>query len=111
MLRLTHHCLCNHAYVISLSGAYRILRYFRSPDYAYSRPIDHLYKDLVQMHFIKSFSVYPPVSIQTKANVSDIVGIVETDWKKKEGLVESTLERIASYKNKNVTESLQEKET
>lgn len=99
MLRRSHHTLCNHAYAVSLSGATKILRYFRSPDYAYSRPVDHAYKDLVQMHRLKSFSVYPAVSIQTKAGISDIVGGIELVWKKKEGLVDSTLERIELYKN------------
>jgi hypothetical protein len=51
------------------------------------------------MHRLKSFSVYPAVSIQTKAGISDIVGGIELVWKKKEGLFDSTLERIELYKN------------
>jgi hypothetical protein len=99
MLRKTYHTLCNHAYAISLKGATKILRYFRSPDYAFSRPIDHGYKDLIQMHMLKSFSVYPAVAVQTKAGISDIVGGIETVWKAKEGLVDSTLERIELFRN------------
>lgn len=99
MFRLTFHTLCNHAYAVSLAGATKILRYFRSPDYAFSRPVDHAYKDLIQMHFLKSISVYPAVAIQTKAGISDIVGGIETGWKSKEGLVDSTLERVEMYRN------------
>ena len=51
------------------------------------------------MHFLNSYSVYPPVAVQTKAGISDIVNSIETVWKKKEGLVDSTLERIEIYKN------------
>jgi len=99
MLRKSFHTLCNHAYVVSLAGATKMLRYFRSPDYAYSRPVDHGYKDLIQMHKLVSVSVYPPVAVQTKTGLSDIVGTIETTWKRKEGLVDSTLERVELYKN------------
>lgn len=98
MLHPTFHNLCNHAYVLSLRGALKSLRYFRSPDYAYSRPVDHGFKDLIQQHRLKSFSVYPAVSVQTKAGMSDIVNAIETGWKASEGLVDSTLERIELMK-------------
>src|SRR3984885_12698834 len=45
-IRPTRHTLCLHGYAVSLRGAHKILRYFRSPDYAYSRPVDHAMKDL-----------------------------------------------------------------
>ena len=99
MLRKTFHTLCSHAYALSLRGATKVLRHFRSPDYAYSRPVDHGMNDLIQMHFLNSYSFYPPVAVQTKAGISDITNTIEADWKKKEGLVDSTLERIEMYKN------------
>jgi len=99
LLRPTKHTLCTHGYAVSLRGATRLLRYLRSPDYAFSRPIDHAIKDLYQMHDIKSYSIYPPVVVQTKSDVSDITGTVETHWKVKEALVDSTVERLAMLKS------------
>jgi GR25 family glycosyltransferase involved in LPS biosynthesis len=97
MLHETFHTLCTHGYAVSLKGATKILRYLRSPDYALSKPIDHALKDLVQMHKIKSWSVFPPVVVQTKSDISDIVNGLDLAWKEKshEALVDSTLDRIA----------------
>ncbi|KZT38753.1 hypothetical protein SISSUDRAFT_1046494 [Sistotremastrum suecicum HHB10207 ss-3] len=96
-LRLMHHTLCTHAYAVSRRGAMQLIRHLRSPDIAYSRPIDHAMKDLAQMHRVKTLSVYPQVVIQTKDGKSDIVGNRNNDWK--EQLVDSTLERIRLLSN------------
>jgi len=94
LIHPTKHALCTHGYAISQRGAVKLLRFLRSPDYAYSRPIDHAIKDLWRMALIKSYSVYPPVVIQTKNDVSDITGAVEKQWSVHEALVDSTLERL-----------------
>lgn len=101
MIHDTWHPLCTHAYAVSLRGASKILRYLRSPDFAYGAPIDEALKDLIQMHRIKSWSVYPPVVIQTKKDLSEIEGASDNNanWSPREGLVDSTLGRIALWQN------------
>ncbi|KAJ4489886.1 hypothetical protein J3R30DRAFT_3214308, partial [Lentinula aciculospora] len=96
-LRRTQHALCLHAHAISLRGAYKLARFLRSPDYAYSRPVDHLIKDLVQMHYLESYTFVPALVVQTKEEESQIkVGQMNSAWKDMSGewLVDSTKERI-----------------
>ncbi|EIW77938.1 hypothetical protein CONPUDRAFT_139047 [Coniophora puteana RWD-64-598 SS2] len=100
--RQTYHALCLHGYALSRKGARRLLTLLRSADYAYSRPVDHAVKDLVQMHMMQSYSAYPPLVVQRKEDRSDIVGAVPEDfareWKAVEGdLADSTVERIRAY--------------
>ncbi|KAJ3711243.1 hypothetical protein DFJ43DRAFT_1008990 [Lentinula guzmanii] len=97
-LRKTQHALCLHAHAISLRGAYKLARFLRSPDYAYSRPIDHMIKDLVQMHYLESYTFVPALVVQTKEEESQIkVGEMNSAWKDLSGewLVDSTKERIS----------------
>jgi hypothetical protein len=47
------------------------------------------------MKKLKSWSIYPPVVVQTKADKSDIVGGIDLAWKSHEALVDSTLDRVA----------------
>ncbi|KAJ3981632.1 hypothetical protein F5890DRAFT_1417285 [Lentinula detonsa] len=101
-LRKTRHTLCLHAYAVSLRGAYKLARFLRSPDFAYSRPIDHLIKDLVQMHYLESYTFVPALVLQTKEEESQIrVGQTNSAWKDMSGewLVDSTRERIAMVRN------------
>ncbi|KAJ3828036.1 hypothetical protein F5880DRAFT_1503434 [Lentinula raphanica] len=101
-LRKTRHTLCLHAYAVSLRGAYKLARFLRSPDFAYSRPIDHLIKDLIQMHYLESYTFVPALVVQTKEEESQIrVGQTNSAWKDMSGewLVDSTRERIAMVRN------------
>ncbi|KAJ3832788.1 hypothetical protein EV361DRAFT_932493 [Lentinula raphanica] len=96
-VRKTEHTLCLHAHAISLRGAYKLARFLRSPDYAYSRPVDHMIKDLVQMNYLESYTFVPALVVQTKEDTSQIkVGEMNRAWKDLSGewLVDSTLERI-----------------
>jgi hypothetical protein len=98
-IRKTTHALCNYAYAVSLRGAAKIYRFLRSPDYAYSRPIDIALKDLIQMNYISSYSVYPPLAGQTTAEMIDIKSGVDLQRRVlyEDQLVDSTLERISLY--------------
>ncbi|KAJ4489888.1 hypothetical protein J3R30DRAFT_3693315 [Lentinula aciculospora] len=101
-LRKTRHTLCLHAYAVSLRGAHKIARFLRSPDFAYSRPIDHLIKDLVQMHYLESYTFVPALVVQTKEEESQIrAGQMNSAWKDMSGewLVDSTRERISMVRN------------
>jgi hypothetical protein len=78
-LRPTVHTLCTHAYALSQRGASKLIRFLRSPDYAYTRPIDQALKDLVQMKKIESYSVLPVLAVATTAEMRDLerVGVKE----------------------------------
>ncbi|KAJ4489889.1 hypothetical protein J3R30DRAFT_3399373 [Lentinula aciculospora] len=108
-LRQTRHTLCSHAYAVSLRGAYKIARFLRSPDFAYSRPIDHLFKDLIQMHYLESYTFVPALVVQSKEEESQIrPGQTNSAWKDMSGewLVDSTRERIAMYPTQSTQFSL-----
>lgn len=76
-----------------------LYRFLRSPDYAYTRPIDHALRELqlFQASKIKSYSFSPPVAIQIKKGKSDIVGVAEVGWRNREDLSDSTMERVAMF--------------
>lgn len=80
---------------MSLAGATRIYRHLRSADYSYTRPVDHAIRELSLMGKIQSWSVYPPIVIQTKSVFSDIAQTMDLGWKAFEDLSDSTLERVA----------------
>jgi len=87
--------MCGHAYAVTKKSAARIVRLFRNPAYAYSRPVDHGFALLNEWGLIHQFSVYPSIVIQSKATLSDIAsgsGAVEDFY-----LVDSALERIAQW--------------
>jgi len=85
--------LCTHAYVVNRNSARRLVRRLRTEAFAYSRPIDHAYYYLFSHKGIKSFSVYPPIIVQTYQMGSDIVpNRPSTD--REQWLEDSTLERI-----------------
>jgi len=84
--------LCAHAYAVTKKSAARIVRLFRHPLYAYSRPIDHGFALLNAWGLTRQFSVYPSIVIQAKATASDLApgnGAFEDFY-----LVDSALERI-----------------
>ena len=63
---------CTHAYALSTRGARRLLEYLRHPAFAYSRAIDQAIAWLVRRGHLKSYSIVPPVAIQTREGRSDI---------------------------------------
>ncbi|KDN39557.1 hypothetical protein RSAG8_08713, partial [Rhizoctonia solani AG-8 WAC10335] len=94
-LHPSKHVLCTHAYAISRSGARRLVRYLRTPLFAFSRPIDHAIQHFNHHKILNIYSVEPAVVIQTKDTVSDIVdgtGGAQTEW-----LADSALQRVAYY--------------
>jgi hypothetical protein len=105
--------LCSHAYALTKKSAARIVRLFRNPLYAYSRPLgesrqvirrtgysillnaDHGFLYLYTWHLTRLFSVYPAIVTQSKVTESDIVpgiGAGEEFY-----LVDSALKRIAQW--------------
>ncbi|CAE6521977.1 unnamed protein product [Rhizoctonia solani] len=91
-LHPSKHVLCTHAYAISRAGAQRLVRYLRTPLFAFSRPIDHAIQHFNHHKILNIYSVEPAVVIQTKNTVSDIVdgtGGVQTEW-----LADSALQRV-----------------
>ncbi|KAF8707596.1 hypothetical protein RHS03_04228, partial [Rhizoctonia solani] len=94
-LHPSKHVLCTHAYAVSRSGARKLVRYLRTPLFAFSRPIDHAVQHFNHHKILNIYSVEPAVVIQTKDTVSDIVdgtGGSQTEW-----LADSALQRVAYY--------------
>jgi hypothetical protein len=94
-LHRSTHALCAHAYAVTKRSAARIVRLFRNPVYAYSRPIDHGFLYLNQWDLSRQFSVYPSIVTQAKVTVSDLapgIGAGEDFF-----LVDSALKRIALW--------------
>jgi hypothetical protein len=101
--------LCTTAYAVKRTGAQRLVRHLRTAAFAYSRPIDHAFVQLVvsqreheheqeheQAHRPRPgahfFSVVPPIVVQTYSSTSDIAygfGGEQSDF-----LEDSTRERI-----------------
>ena len=73
---------CTHAYALSNRGAQRLLDYLRHPAFAYSRAIDQAVAWLIRRGHLKSYSIVPPVAIQTREGRSDIwEGDNGSSWK------------------------------
>jgi len=72
---------CTHAYVLSRIGARRIVAHLRHPPFAYSRAIDQALAWLVQSGRLRAFSVVPPVVVQRKITVSDVMSGVGSAWR------------------------------
>jgi len=91
----SRHALCGHAYVVTKRSAARIVRLFRNPLYAYSRPIDHGFLLLNEWGLTRQFSVYPSIVTQSKSTLSDQapgIGATEDFF-----LLDSALKRIALW--------------
>ncbi|EIM92044.1 uncharacterized protein STEHIDRAFT_46292 [Stereum hirsutum FP-91666 SS1] len=63
---------CTHAYVVSHTGARRILLHLRHLPFAYSRAIDQALAWLISSGRLKSFSVVPSLVVQRKVGKSDV---------------------------------------
>ncbi|KAF9527137.1 hypothetical protein CPB83DRAFT_856806 [Crepidotus variabilis] len=75
---------CNHGYVLSRTGARRILLHLRYPLFAYSRAVDQALAWMIESRRTKSFSVFPNIIAQRKVSKSDIMvldGVENAGWK------------------------------
>ncbi|KAI0321465.1 glycosyltransferase family 25-domain-containing protein [Amylostereum chailletii] len=72
---------CTHGYVLSRTGARRILLHLRHPPFAYSRAIDQALSWLVKSDRLHAFSVVPPIIVQRKVGKSDLVEGTGSSWK------------------------------
>ena len=109
--------LCTHAYAVSKKSATRLVRFLRSPLYAYYLPIggshwcifdnlnsqssslfsDEVYVALSHEKRLESFSVYPPAVIQTSTTPSDVsggMGILTQFNDRQFALMDSALDRV-----------------
>ncbi|TFY59301.1 hypothetical protein EVG20_g7840 [Dentipellis fragilis] len=80
---------CTHAYVLSRSGARRVLLHLRHPPFAYSRAIDQALAWLVRSGRVRAFSVVRSVVVQRKKVASDVMSGKGSKWR--EGLVDGVL--------------------
>jgi hypothetical protein len=64
---------CTHAYVLSRSGARKLLLYLRHPPFAYSRALDQAFAWLVQSGRVRAYSIVPSVVVQRKVSGSDVM--------------------------------------
>ncbi|KAH8825169.1 hypothetical protein DL96DRAFT_1612141 [Flagelloscypha sp. PMI_526] len=89
-LRHTGHVMCTHAYAIMPSAARKIVRYLRSPLFAFSRPIDHMFNAGL-MPGLTVLLIEPAIAIQMpKDMLPSSIGTGEF----KQWLVDSVVERI-----------------
>jgi hypothetical protein len=72
---------CTHAYVLSRIGARRIVAHLRYPPFAYSRAIDQALAWLVKSRRLRAFSIVPPVVVQRKIAVSDVMPGLGSAWR------------------------------
>ncbi|KAI0296701.1 hypothetical protein BC826DRAFT_908110 [Russula brevipes] len=72
---------CTHAYLLSRIGARRIVAHLRHPPFAYSRAIDQALAWLVQSGRLRAFSIVPPVVVQRKIVLSDVVPGLGSAWR------------------------------
>ncbi|KAN0138518.1 hypothetical protein V8E53_003506 [Lactarius tabidus] len=72
---------CTHAYVLSRTGARRIVVHLRHPPFAYSRAIDQAFSWLVQSQRLRAFSIVPPIVVQRKISRSDVMPGLGSAWR------------------------------
>jgi len=89
--------MCTHGYAVSKKSAARLVRFLRSPLFAYSRPIDHAFIMLNSDKHINSFSVYPPIVTQSSRTTSDIFGDMGPG---NDPMVDSALERVRLWEER-----------
>ncbi|KAJ3506450.1 hypothetical protein NMY22_g17246 [Coprinellus aureogranulatus] len=63
---------CTHAYLLSHTGARKLLLHLNHPPFAFSRAIDQAISWLVSSGRLKSFSAVPSLVVQRKISKSDI---------------------------------------
>jgi len=72
---------CTHAYMLSRIGARRVIAHLRHPPFAYSRAIDQALAWLIQSGRLRAFSIVPPVVMQRKIVVSDVMPGLGSAWR------------------------------
>ena len=72
---------CTHAYMLSRIGARRVVAHLRHPPFAYSRAIDQALAWLIQSKRLRAFSIVPPVVVQRKIAVSDVMPGLGSAWR------------------------------
>jgi GR25 family glycosyltransferase involved in LPS biosynthesis len=72
---------CTHAYILSRIGARRVVAHLRHPPFAYSRAIDQALAWLIQSKRLRAFSIVPPVVVQRKVAVSDVMPGLGSAWR------------------------------
>ncbi|KAH9005910.1 hypothetical protein EDB86DRAFT_3070981 [Lactarius hatsudake] len=72
---------CTHAYVLSRTGARRIVAHLRHPPFAYSRAIDQALSWLVVSRRLRAYSIVPPVVVQRKISGSDVMPGLGSAWR------------------------------
>ncbi|KAF8499083.1 hypothetical protein F5888DRAFT_1687606 [Russula emetica] len=72
---------CTHAYMLSRIGARRVVAHLRHPPFAYSRAIDQALAWLIQSRRLRAFSIVPPVVVQRKIAVSDVMPGLGSAWR------------------------------
>jgi GR25 family glycosyltransferase involved in LPS biosynthesis len=72
---------CTHAYMLSRTGARRVIAHLRHPPFAYSRAIDQALAWLIQSGRLRAFSIVPPVVVQRKIAVSDVMPGLGSAWR------------------------------
>lgn len=72
---------CTHAYMLSRIGARRVVAHLRHPPFAYSRAIDQALAWLIQSRRLRAFSIVPPVVVQRKISVSDVMPGLGSAWR------------------------------
>jgi GR25 family glycosyltransferase involved in LPS biosynthesis len=72
---------CTHAYMLSRIGARRVVAHLRHPPFAYSRAIDQALAWLIESRRLRAFSIVPPVVVQRKIAVSDVMPGLGSAWR------------------------------
>ncbi|KAH8809556.1 hypothetical protein DL96DRAFT_569332 [Flagelloscypha sp. PMI_526] len=81
--------MCTHAYAITPHGARRLVRFLRSPLFAFGRPIDHITMEM--LHGFSRFLVEPPIVVQMpKDLLPSSIGTTEL----KQWLADSVFQRV-----------------
>jgi hypothetical protein len=80
-LHPSHAPKCTHAYVLSRSGARRVLLHLRHAPFAYSRAIDQALAWLVRSGRLRAYSIVPSVVVQRKSDESDVSAGVGSRWR------------------------------
>nr|AIC33784.1 glycosyltransferase family 25 [Puccinia cf. psidii AE-2014] len=95
--------LCLHGYAVSQRGANKLLKLYNDPWIAFQTPVDTCIPGFIKRGLI-SYSVEPPIIIQSKVLESDIQSGKGSKWR---GLLaDSVMERILKSEGANITTTL-----
>jgi GR25 family glycosyltransferase involved in LPS biosynthesis len=72
LIRPSYAPKCSHGYVVSPTGAQKLLGLLRKPVFAFSRALDQALVHLIQEKEIEAYSFVPSLVVQTKNSISDI---------------------------------------